>query len=203
MCSDVVPVACQWSVGTFGFLAGFWSDRISYCAYQITVLLDMNLRHTITAWTCRMMLQSVVVSVIVGAVIDCMCKMIAHGCKLGVVDSAHEVWLLTLVHYLVSHASAACQTQGGSPHGDTSDCVHSSPLNQCYYSSYSSTSMCLSALDFQLCSQLTPVDLSAKREDSNVLRRQQCRIRVAVRDNWHACRHPAFSGIGRKFEHCR
>ena len=77
------------------------------------------------------MLQGVVSGVIVGAVIGFMCKMIAHGCKLGaqLVDWAH---LLTLVHYLISQASAACQTQGCSPHSDTSDCVHSSPVNQCY-----------------------------------------------------------------------
>ncbi len=140
------------------------------------------------------MLQGVVSGVIVGAVIGFMCKMIAHGCKLGaqLVDWAH---LLTLVHYLISQASAACQTQGCSPHSDTSDCVHSSPVNQCYYStgSYSSTRMC--ALDFQLCSQLTSFDM---HEDSHVLLH---RIRVAERDKWHACRHPAFChsllGLGR------
>lgn len=64
--------------------------------------------------------------VIVGAVIECTCKMIAHDCKLGaqLVERAH---LVTLVHYLLSQASAASQTQGCSPHGDSCDCVHSSP----------------------------------------------------------------------------
>lgn len=78
-CPDIVPVACPWTVDFF-FLAGFWSDRISYRAYQTAVLLDMNWRYTLTAWKCVTMLQGVVSGVFVGAVIGFMCKMIAHGC---------------------------------------------------------------------------------------------------------------------------
>ena len=59
----------------------------------------------------------------------------------------------------------------------------------------------VSALDFQLCSQLTSVDM---HEDSHVLLH---RIRVAERDNWHACRHPAFCqiplGLEEYFELCQ